>query len=347
MNNTSADRGELNFSSLSLYRNAVYGVAAIWIVLFHGIILKGVELPAQLRFLTDTFQLGNISVDIFLLLSGIGLYFSFSKDGRVLRFYYKRIVRVWLPYLLMAAPFYVYVYFFWVKKPLVFIQAFFTVNYWTGERKPVEFWYVSAILVFYLIYPLIYKAIFYSGKGSLLRTVLLAAASMAVCFVLWYCARDAYDFLEKILPRLTVFIIGCYLGKPVKEKKSFSVIWVILGVAIIAAAYPLYARGGLSGIWRRYYGCLTGIALTFVLSQAFAALSKLKLDRFFAFFGGFSLEIYIATIIARVIFYISPLYTGDLFGRYLIVSAAAIGAAYLVSLIQKPLLKLLMKPMKT
>ena len=133
MNNTSADRGELNFSSLSLYRNAVYGVAAIWIVLFHGIILKGVELPAQLRFLTDTFQLGNISVDIFLLLSGIGLYFSFSKDGRVLRFYYKRIVRVWLPYLLMAAPFYVYVYFFWVKKPLVFIQAFFTVNYWRGS----------------------------------------------------------------------------------------------------------------------------------------------------------------------------------------------------------------------
>ena len=49
---------------------------------------------------------------------------------------------------------------------------------------------------------------------------------------------------------------------------------------------------------------------------------------------------------ARVIYYISPLYTGDLFGRYLIVSVVAIGVAYLVSLVQKPLLKRLMKVVK-
>ena len=340
------ESGELNFSALSTYRNAIYGVAAIWIVLFHGIILPRVKLSSSLQFVTDTWQLGNISVDIFLLLSGIGLYYSFSKDPNILRFYYKRLMRVYLPYLLIAVPVFVYVCFFWYNKPLLFIKALFTVNFWTGDRNPLEFWYVSAILVFYLIYPLIYKFIFCKPKNALLRTILLVVLSIALTFALFEFKKDVYSFLDRVLPRLSVFIIGCYAGKPVKEKRSYSVLFIIAACAIIAGAYPLYARHGLSGAIYRYYGSLTGIAVTFVLSQVFVVLSKLKIDRFFAFFGNFSLEIYISTISARSLYMSSPLYTDNLLTRYLLISAGAMVLAYLIYLLQKPILKALMKPVR-
>jgi len=341
------DRGELNFSSFSLYRNAIYGVAAIWIVLFHGIILPKLEIDPSLSFFAETCQLGNVSVDIFLLLSGIGLYFAYSKKPKLGSFYYKRVVRVYLPYLLIAMPFFVYVCFFLQNNNIgLFFQALFTVNYWTGQRGPIEFWYVSAILVFYLIYPLIYKFIFYKDKNALLRTAILVTLSIALCFILFFTAPKVFSFFDKVLPRFTVFIIGCYMGRPVKQKKKFSVLVLIASVIVVAAAYPLYARGGLSGIWRRYYGSLTGIALTFMLAQMFVVLSKIKLDKFFAFFGAFSLEIYIATIGARTMFYISPFYGGNIFVRYLQISIVAMLAAYLISLLEKPLIKLLMKPVQ-
>ena len=41
----------------------------------------------------------------FLLLSGIGLYYSYVKKSDTVGFYCRRIKRMWLPYMLMALPF--------------------------------------------------------------------------------------------------------------------------------------------------------------------------------------------------------------------------------------------------
>lgn len=348
MKNTQAltERGELNFSSLSQYRNAVYGVAAIWIVLFHGVILGKVEFPASLSFFKDTLELGNIGVDIFVLLSGIGLYFSFSKKPPLGGFYYKRFVRIYLPYLLMAVPYLIYACLIADNKVGLFIRSVLTINLWTGESKPLDLWYVSAILVFYLLYPLIHTLVFHKEKGALLRTVLLIAMTIGVTFVLFYCWKDAYKRLDRVLPRLGVFVLGCYFGKLVKEKRRLPVLVVILSVMVIAGAYPLYARSVLHGVWRRYYGSMTGIALTFVLSQLFVELSRIKVDKFFHFFGNFSLEIYIATIVVRTIFTKTPFYDGHVWRNYLIAMACAMVIGYLISLLEKPLLKLLMPAKK-
>ena len=343
---SAAQRGELNFSSLSLYRNALYGVAALWIVLFHGVILDKVDFSGGLRFFGDTLKLGNIGVDIFVLLSGMGLFFAYSKKPKLAGFYYKRFLRIYLPYFLMGVPYLVYTCFVIDSRPWVFVTKVLTVNYWMGETTPLKLWYVPVILVFYLIYPLIHKWIFLREKNALLRMLLLAALSFALSYLLFRFSKDLYDRYDAALPRLTVFIIGCYFGKLVKEKRRIPVWAVIVSVAVIAGAYPLYANTALHGLWRRYYGSLTGVALTIVLSQLFVDLSLLKLDRFFAFFGAFSLEIYIATVIVRSLFTKSSFYGGHVFNNYLIWMAGAVLAAYLISLLEKPLLKLFMKPVQ-
>lgn len=66
----------IELGNISRYRGELMGLAIIFVVLFH------VGLPRE-----DIFfglrRMGNIGVDIFLFLSGIGLWYSWSKT----RFY--------------------------------------------------------------------------------------------------------------------------------------------------------------------------------------------------------------------------------------------------------------------
>ena len=343
-----------NLSAMSVHRNAIYGFAALWIVAFHLVDMMSkvnATFPTSLRFFWDTFKLGNIGVDVFLFLSGVGLYYSFSKDGHVLRFYYKRLIRILVPFALICLPYLIYLFAVGRMSQEVFIQNITFVNYWLGNTSPINLWYIPAILVLYLIYPLLYKIIFFSKKGALARCLVLAAISIAVTFTLFAIFGTAKDGLYKrwdtFLPRVTTFIIGCWFGKPVKEKKGFSP-WLLLGsLVVLAGAYPLYAQSILQGPYNRYYGCLTGIALVFILSQFFELFKNIGLDKFFAFFGAFSLEIYLIHIEARNWYMSSELFAGRHFYRdYAVLAVCAIAAAYVVSLIEKPLINLLMKPLK-
>lgn len=49
---------KLNFGSFSYYRNAIYGFAALWIVVFHGVLLSNINDefdPAMLFYQTLSF----------------------------------------------------------------------------------------------------------------------------------------------------------------------------------------------------------------------------------------------------------------------------------------------------
>ena len=337
----------LNFSALSVHRNAIYGFAALWIVLFHYTEMskaKAAMIP-KMGFFWDTLRLGNIGVDIFLLLSGIGLYYSFMKDGRILRFYCKRLVRIMVPYLLLCVPYMTYLLIngdFTIAK---YIKQVTTVFYWTGDTSVLNLWYVPAVLALYLIYPLIYKVLFYKERNALLRCLILMAASIAITFCAALFFKDFYALYDKFLPRVTVFILGCYCGKPVKEKKSFSAWLIVAGLVILLFAYPLYAKGILRSVFSRYYGCLTGVMLAFLLSQLFELLKSILLGRIFAFFGAFSLEIYLAHIVVRNIYMRTSLYGDHLHLAYAAVALISLLIAYAASLIEKPIIRQLLKPL--
>ena len=82
---------------ISKYRGAIMGFAALWILFFHEWVTLfvnnqvGVNIEGYLK------RIGFCGVDIFLLLSGIGLTFAIRK-GNVLTFYYRRIKRILLPF---------------------------------------------------------------------------------------------------------------------------------------------------------------------------------------------------------------------------------------------------------
>ena len=61
-----------SLSLLSSYRGALMGVAIIWVMLYH---LGDIDVSV----ISVIFGVGYGGVDIFLFLSGFGLYFSLSK----------------------------------------------------------------------------------------------------------------------------------------------------------------------------------------------------------------------------------------------------------------------------
>ena len=90
----------MTWGILSIYRNQIYGFAAIWIVLYHGIILKKCALGKSLEFLSDYLRHGNCGVEVFLFLSGISLFYS-MKNKTVMEFYKQRLWRLLVPFLLI------------------------------------------------------------------------------------------------------------------------------------------------------------------------------------------------------------------------------------------------------
>lgn len=98
---------------------------------------------------------GNYGVDVFLLLSGVGLYYSLVKvyEGKssLLRWYKRRFSRILVPYFILVVP--------WLCVSCLLDGQYFssflwqasTLSYWTHHDGV---WFLSLLLPLYLITPL-------------------------------------------------------------------------------------------------------------------------------------------------------------------------------------------------
>ncbi|MFV0538204.1 MAG: acyltransferase family protein [Dysgonomonas sp.] len=83
---------ELNL--LSKYRSQLMGIAILWIMLFHS------NLDVSFFTIFDLIKsIGNAGVDIFMFVSGFGIYYSLIKGVSLKTFYKNRLWRI-LPYYL-------------------------------------------------------------------------------------------------------------------------------------------------------------------------------------------------------------------------------------------------------
>lgn len=131
---------------ISKYRSLLMGFAIIWIMLFHYCYIVEPEI-----FEFFPIRNGYGGVDIFLFLSGFGLYYSYTKDGgaNLRSFYIKRFIRV-LP------SFWLVIVVYDIITHNVSTATFFrlsTLGFWI-PTLPYSYWYISSIIAFYLLFPL-------------------------------------------------------------------------------------------------------------------------------------------------------------------------------------------------
>lgn len=135
------------------YRSPIYGLMAIWIMLFHIHGHGGIGMPHCLSFLSPIVARGNMGVDVFLFLSGYCLVGSYEKST-IGQFYKKRIVRLLIPYLLIATPFYIWKACATGSNVVLDLTG---ISYWMYGMQWT--WFVNAILLCYVLFPLFHKIV--------------------------------------------------------------------------------------------------------------------------------------------------------------------------------------------
>ncbi len=282
---------------LSRYRGAIMGFAAFWIFVFHEWqlafwgtgVLGGIESFVK--------RIGFAGVDIFLLLSGMGLTYAIGK-GSLADFYYRRLRRLYLP-------------FFLVGLCMLLLGKWDNVTFWgnvTGynfyDKNMYSFlWFVPGIMTLYLLFPLYYK--FFCTHKQPLYCLL---GSLAVWLVLSIQLRDTlrYD-LYGFTNRIPVFLVGIYLGWHSQKKPVELTLggWGMLMAVFLLGLYLAWETN-----YQNYYllvpisNCcvpnfMIALSLPFLLAKLLDLLHRgflrwigMGVNKILSFFGMFSLELY-------------------------------------------------------
>ena len=281
---------------LSENRFFLMGVAAIFIMIYHS--------TTCLHYSTNTVlyivdQL-NIGVEMFLFLSGMSNYFSFeNKKVKFANYYIKRTISVYLIYLMIALPMTVYGTFFAMKEGFAdFILNWTGIGFLTGKMDyphPGKHpgWYVILIMILYAVYPLIYKCLKFLQKKKLDAVATFAFVFLWIFLMRLFMIKHGNIFgrYEIALTRIPVFILGCWAGGLVYEKKPFdfvSFIWIFCGFM----AFPLFYQ--FIGKWSRYNKTFSSVSLTLIIAMLCYVVKKHGvIYKFISYCGKMSLELYL------------------------------------------------------
>lgn len=322
----------LNAGDLSTYKGEVYGFCAVWIMLFHchlcGVYYNGSN--PVLKVMWTLINRGNMGVDIFLALSGVTLYFAYSgHEGDLGRFIKRRVIRLVLPVLLIYGG-----YWIWdlIRSGNVytFLLRISTLEFWVAGKQKI--WFVSFILVCYVIYPYIYTFLKGSRKRSTCTALLMIVAVMVMTYAIREKYRDFYSTYEIAMTRLPVFLLGCWAGRFVKEKAQMPR-WVVpLAYLSALLCVYIYVWGTPpKSMWGRYFYMFSGAAFSLVAVHLFKNMKFGRLHCFFRFFGNISLECYLAHIMLITVYQLSPFYDEGNVWKYGLLLVLAVVIATIAS----------------
>ncbi len=280
------------------YRSQIYGFCAVWIVMHHLINLHGIPGFSYIPFVYPFIRMGSCGVDVFLFLSGYCLCLSYAKDSNLKHFYRKRIVRLLIPYLIIAV-----LYYLWRNSTIGaledgtlnlrgFAQDITGISFLT--KGMMNTWFVDAIAIFYLLFPLLYSIIS-KGKGF---AIVLLVLSYVILFLGYFLPFPGFDNYAIAISRFPVFLFGLimaiYNGCAPKYNRKTLVISVILLIVLIGI-FPIkniQESNNLHGIflWVPY------ISLVLPVVYLSRLIFQYVGGAFWSFLGDLSLEIYMVHV---------------------------------------------------
>ncbi|NJJ37889.1 acyltransferase family protein [Paenibacillus apii] len=282
----------LNYKVISKYRTELMGIAILWIVFFHSTI--NVSTVPILNTIKAT---GYGGVDIFLMLSGLGLYFAWQKDSNVNTFYKRRLLRILPTYLAVV---FIICFFEWYKGEMPLTDAVLnltTLSFWLNSDKKFD-WYVPSILVLYFLTPFFMNYFKLKNKYIILSAVVIGALLLSVAIT-----PTPLSYLLIFTIRIPIFFTGFLVGYWIEIHKKITMAHVIINLAaVIFGLTSLLASLKYLpdeylwnyGIWW-YPFILMTLPLCLFLAAFLQFTSKLGIKKFIflTFCGTHSLEIYL------------------------------------------------------
>ena len=219
---------------ISKHRSFIMGIASLWIYYYHVFPIRLIEyfrVPTQAEIYFR--NLGFCGVDIFLVLSGFGLYHALSRKfpenlheyGEYALRRFGRIYPVFVPVTLFIA-----LVDHWSLGELLGKVSGLTQLF---DNVYVYLWYIPCIMLFYLLIPFYFRA-YRRCKNTLVLTVASVVGVIFVSYLLYgYVREDLYA----IINRIPVFLVGIYMGElclrnHVLKWKDYMIAFVVLIVGV-------------------------------------------------------------------------------------------------------------------
>lgn len=269
-----------HLADVSTYRSEIMGVAIIWIMMYH---LYG-SFP-EIQFLCSLQRVGYCGVDLFFLLSGMGLFFSLVKNMDLKAFFRKRLLRI-VP--------------IWFTVVLIRIFLFYIPDHFLHSvcNQLMAYWYLIATLFFYVLAPCIFKIIVTESNYRACKFMLL----IVLCFFLEFlvCLTETeYSLLFLATPRLPIYVLGFLLGYNIMRKVSipFFVIGIlfVIGCCFMQPKYSFTLEDKHNPLMMYYPMIMISPFLCCVVGLL---SKKIKfIGKVLRTLGSYSLELYLAHIL--------------------------------------------------
>ena len=300
---------------ISTYRSELMGWAILWIMMLHFTF-------TQIKPLGFIAQYGFAGVEIFMLVSGFGLYFSLDKDSNLSHFYKKRLLRIFPTYYLLGLFASLLLYH---DDIITYLFRYTTIGFWTGSDYSE--WYIPSIVFLYLFAPFL-KTLF--DKKLLIVIVLTCCICLLASYILVeneYITKGEPHFF--LLYRIPAFLFGMacayWINNGISEKYYFYLL--IVGIPLFVLLFPRHHE-----IYNFKYLSLVFLLPLFIL--CFIIISKRinLINLLMSHMGKASLEIY---IIQGFFFYgiqtgliIIPIEYHDIISILLIILSSILGIAF-------------------
>lgn len=310
----------INLNKLSKHRNLLFGLAIVSIIIFHfSADVKDAIFEDHLislfdhdlnviqniiNFLIIGFYvlIRSVGVEIFLILSGMGLYWSYGKDRNITQFYKRRCSRIIAPYLLVAIPFWLARDFIIESKGFIqFIKDLTFVSLFT--EGTLSTWYAGFAMFTYLIYPLIYYLLFQTKHKNTIFLILLTTSIILPAMTI---NIPAVHNAQVAILRIPIFLTGCRLApeikneRKVKKKYLYLIFFAGLIIKLTLGFYeiPAFPLRMTSAIWSLSLLAIFLIAADAIEKRPIKPI-QVKCAKTLQTIGLFSFELYLLHVCIR------------------------------------------------
>lgn len=293
---------DIQLAGISRYRGELMGAAMLFVILFHVSLSRDDPFYGLRR-------CGNVGVDMFLFLSGVGLWFAWTKQPSVRTFYRRRLLRILPTWLLVAGVFYGADYLGQRRfsSNLIDLIGDVTVNWDFWLHDELTFWYVPAIMMLYLFAPHYMRLI---TRHPVYRWLPLLMVVWCV-MVQWVLPiHRAVGHIEIFWSRVPIFFIGINMGRSVKEQRTLegSALWLLLLAFAMTFGASVYLEQVSHGRFPLFVERMLYIPFTvtgvLLLNYVFSRLPQC-VNRFLRLVGALSLEVYLLHV-QFVLLHIEP-----------------------------------------
>lgn len=274
------------------YRSVWMGLAMLWVVIYHA--------SSSLIHISFFKNIGYGGVDLCLFASGVGCYYSLSKNDDIGSFLKRRVARIFPTYWCFLPFWFLYAFSaFKMKFPDVLGNIFGVQNF-TGKGNAFN-WYISAIVLFYILAPYMKKVV--DKYDSFIKQALVVVLLFALSIPFWHS-----NTLIITVTRLPIFYLGMLFAKSCKNQKTLSVLKfaaylaiTVLGFVLLWVAFHQFReyrwKNGL--YWYPFIMITPGLCVGVSLLMNLFEKSKFTswIVKVLSFIGKYSFEIYLTHIL--------------------------------------------------